>query len=274
MQLTLDRGTDRLAVTVHAATTPDAPFYVVVPAMGVPAQYYGPLIDALRATGAGTAIADLRGTGDSTPKPSRRATYGYADLVDDVDAVLAATAEHRQGRPTILFGHSLGGHLALLHAGRTPHKPDGVILVASGLPYWPLFGWQGPFVWAFAEFLTGVSRVAGVWPGWAFGGRQARGVIRDWASTARRGRFAPRLDAVAGLRTVAVPVLAISVDNDRYTPPATTGRLLSWVPDAAVTRHHLTHAEAGIPLNHFAWVKAPAAVVDHVTRWLPAPATT
>jgi predicted alpha/beta hydrolase len=135
MQLTLDRGTDRLAVTVHPATAPDGPFYVVVPAMGVPARYYGPLVDALLATGAGAAIADLRGTGDSTPAPSRRAKYGYADLVDDLGAVLAATSAYRQGRSTILFGHSLGGHLSVLHAGRAAsEKPDGIVLVASGLP--------------------------------------------------------------------------------------------------------------------------------------------
>lgn len=272
MQLTLERGTDRLAVTVHPAATPDGPFYVVVPAMGVPARYYGPLVEALRLTGAGVAVADLRGTGDSTPVPSRQAQYGYADLVDDVDAVLAATAEHRQGRSTILFGHSLGGHLSVLHLGRTAERPDvdGAVLVASGLPYWRLFGWQGPFVWAFAEFLNGVSAVAGVWPGWAFGGRQARGVIRDWASTARHGRFAARLDAVAGLDKVTAPILAISVDSDQYTPSVTTGRLLSRVPNAAVTRRHVSHAEAGIRLDHFTWVKAPQAVVDHVTAWLPA----
>jgi predicted alpha/beta hydrolase len=124
-------------------------------------------------------------------------------------------------------------------------------------------------VWAFAEFLNGVSTVAGAWPGWAFGGRQARGVIRDWASTARRGRFAPRLNATAGLSGVTTPILAISVDSDQYTPPETTDRLLSWVPNAALTRRHVSHADAGVRLDHFKWVKAPQAVVAHVSAWLP-----
>lgn len=274
-QLTLDRGTDRLAVTVHPATTatPDAPFYVLVPAMGVPARYYGPLVDALLATGAGLAVTDLRGTGASTPIPSRAARYGMAELVDDVDAVLAATAEHRQGRATILFGHSLGGQISVLHLGRTAESPDvdGAVLVASGLPYWRLFGWSGPFVWSFAEFLNGVSAIAGAWPGWTFGGKQARGVIRDWAVTARRGRFAARLNAKPGLSRVTAPILAISVDSDQYTPSRTTDRLLSWVPNAKLTRRHLTHAEAGVRIDHFKWVKAPQAVVDHVTAWLPTP---
>lgn len=271
MQLTLDRGTDRLSVTVHPAAAPDGPFYIVLPAMGVPARYYGPLVEALLATGAGAAVADLRGTGESTPLPSRRARYAMADLVDDLDAVLAATAGHRQSRSTILFGHSLGGHISVLHLGRTAERPDvdGVVLVASGLPHWRRFGRRGPLIWAFAEFLNGVSAIAGVWPGWAFGGRQARGVIRDWAATVRRGRFAARLNAVAGLSRVTAPILAISVDSDQYTPPVTTDQLLSWLPNAAVTRCHVMHGDAGIQLDHFRWVKAPQAVVDHVTAWLP-----
>lgn len=52
-----------------------APAVVVWPAMGVPARFY------------------LRGTGASTPRPSRRSRYAYAELVDDVAGASVA------GRP-------------------------------------------------------------------------------------------------------------------------------------------------------------------------------
>ena len=63
----LDRGTDRLAVHVY----PDGggPVALVLPAMGVPARYYRPFAGHLRDAGLAVLVADLRGTGDSTPPP-------------------------------------------------------------------------------------------------------------------------------------------------------------------------------------------------------------
>lgn len=271
MQLTIDRGPDRLAVTVHPAVAADAPFFVLLPAMGVPARYYGPLVAALTTAGFGVAAADLRGTGASTPRPSRASRHGMSELTDDVAAVLDATADHRAGRRTFLLAHSLGGHASVLHLAR--HGSDGVdglVLVACGLPHWRLFGAKGLGVLGFAETLRVVSAIRGYWPGWLFGGRQARGVIQDWAHTARRGRFAPRLGLNDRLADIALPVLAISVDDDQYTPRATTELLMSKLTGVDLTRHHVTTAEAGAPLDHFRWVKAPKAVVDKITAWLPA----
>ncbi|NUT35870.1 MAG: alpha/beta fold hydrolase [Hamadaea sp.] len=271
MQLTIDRGTDRLAVTVYPAATADAPFFVLLPAMGVPARYYGPLVGALTAAGFGVAVADLRGTGASTPRPSRASRHGMSELTDDVAAVLNAVDDHRAGRKTFLLAHSLGGHAAVLHLARQGAEGvDGLILVACGLPHWRLFGAKGLGVLGFAETLRLVSAARGYWPGWAFGGRQSRGVIQDWAHTARRGEFAPRLGLNDRIGDLTLPVLAISVDDDQYTPRATTDLLVSKLTGARLTRHHLTVAEAGAPLDHFRWVKAPQAIVDRITAWLPA----
>src|SRR4051812_22269272 len=91
----LDIGTDRLAVHAHPEppqpepTDPAAPILVVWPPMGVPARYYRQLAAALRERGLGVVVADLRGTGESSPKPSRASRHGLAELVDDVGAVLA-----------------------------------------------------------------------------------------------------------------------------------------------------------------------------------------
>src|SRR5262245_61132887 len=105
----LQRGDDRLAVHVYPEP-PDAtgPFVVIWPAMGVPARYYRPFVAGLRAAGLGVAVADLRGTGASTPRPGRRSRYGLADLVDDVAAVHQALAPRLTGRRSLLLGHSLG----------------------------------------------------------------------------------------------------------------------------------------------------------------------
>ncbi|NUT05513.1 MAG: alpha/beta fold hydrolase [Hamadaea sp.] len=271
MQLFLDRGADRLSVGVTTAADPDAPFFVVFPAMGVPARYYSQLVTRLTADGCGVAVADLRGTGESRPKATRAAQYAMTDLADDVGSVLAATAELRAGRRTFLLGHSLGGHAGVIHLARSaPENPvDGLILIASGLPLWRLFGARSLGVLTFAEGIRAVSALLGHWPGWGFGGRQSRGVIQDWAHTARRGEFAPRLGVADRLGDITLPVLAISVDTDQYTPPPTIDLLVGKLTGAKVTRVHVTEDEAGAPLDHFRWARTPGAIVDRVTAWLP-----
>jgi predicted alpha/beta hydrolase len=272
MQLTVDRGSDRIAITVYEAATAGTPLVVAVPAMGVPAGYYRRLAPAFHEAGLSLAVADLRGTGESAPVPSRASDYGYQELADDVAAVLTALGEQRAGRRTVLLGHSLGGQACLLHLARSAGRDTGVdalALIAVGLPYWRHYPGPGRFgILGFTQAINLVSAALGVWPGWGFGGRQARGVIRDWAYTARRGHFPPALGVAAGLAEIDIPVLAISVDDDRYTPPATMDHLASVLPSARVRREHLSTAQAGVPLSHFSWVKAGPAVAERIAGWL------
>ncbi|RKN45537.1 alpha/beta fold hydrolase [Micromonospora endolithica] len=250
---------------------PDAPVVLIVPAMGVRARYYRPFAAALRDAGLAVAVADLRGTGESTPTPSRGCRYGYAELVDDIGAVLAALKPLRDGRRTILLGHSLGGQASVLHlALREGHDVDGLALVAVGLPWWRRYpGLRGYGVLPYTQGIAAVSRLLGVWPGWGFGGRQARGVIRDWAHTARTGRF-PRLDGVdteAAVRRIRTPVLAVSVDHDQYTPHATLDHLCAKLVAAPVAREHYTEAQSGARMDHFTWVRAGAPLARRVARF-------
>src|SRR5207253_10132645 len=122
-----------------------------------PARYYRPFAGHLRDAGLAVLVADLRGTGDSSPPPSRHSRYGLAELAADIGAILDAQRDRLAGRTVLLVGHSLGGQAALLHLGTGRSTVDGVVLL-------------------------------GVWPGWRFGGRPARGVVGDWADSARHGR--------------------------------------------------------------------------------------
>ncbi|PZF83101.1 alpha/beta hydrolase family protein [Micromonospora deserti] len=249
----------------------DAPLVVVSPAMGVRARYYRPFAAALRAAGLAVAVADLRGTGESTPRPARTCRYGYTELATDVGAVLAALKPRRDGRKTLLLGHSLGGQAALLHlALHGGHDVDGLALVAVGMPWWRSY--PAPRRYGVLPYTQGIAATAallGVWPGWGFGGRQARGVIRDWAYTARTGRF-PRLDgmdAEAAVRAVRTPVLAVSVDDDQYTPHETLDHLCGKLAAAPVVRERYTTAQAGARLDHFTWVRASAPLAARVARF-------
>ncbi|GAB3150390.1 hypothetical protein GCM10027290_37910 [Micromonospora sonneratiae] len=248
-----------------------APVVVICPAMGVRARYYRPFAAALRSAGLAVVVADLRGTGVSTPRPSRADRYGYAELASDVGSVLDSLKSRTDGRTRLLLGHSLGGQAALLHLalGRKD-TVDGLALVASGMPYWRAYSDVRRYgVLPYSQGIAAVSAVLGVWPGWGFGGRQARGVIRDWAYTARTGRF-PMLDGVdpeAALRSVRTPVLAVSVDQDQFTPHETLDHLCGKLTDASIQRERYTTAQAGGPLDHFTWVRASGPLAAQVARF-------
>ncbi|GAB3957434.1 hypothetical protein GCM10027614_72900 [Micromonospora vulcania] len=60
------------------------------------------------------------------------------------------------------------------------------------------------------------------------------------------------------------PVLAVSVDDDQYTPHPTMDHLCGKLTGAQVTRQRYTVAQAGAPLDHFSWVRASAPLARRV----------
>ncbi|WP_239134195.1 alpha/beta hydrolase family protein [Rugosimonospora africana] len=282
----VDRGTDHIGL--HVYPDPEdalAPAVVIWPAMGVPARYYRPFAELLVAARFAVIVADLRGTGSSTPRPSRASRYGLAELVGDVEAVQEALRPRLADRTTLLLGHSLGGQAALLHLAMSDEPTvDGLVLVAVGLPFFRAYpGRRGAAVLPYTQSIAATSALLRVWPGWGFGGRQAHGVIRDWGYTARHGRY-PRLggiDPERALRSVRTPVLAISVDEDRFTPASTVDYLVGKLPAAPVRREHyaasdragdipVLAAPLGARLDHFAWVRAAGPLADRVATFAAA----
>ncbi len=73
-----------------------------------------------------TLALDHRGHGESSWDPERR--YDLDTLVRDVEAVTAALDIER----LVLVGHSLGGRVATLFAGRHPERLAGLVLVDIG----------------------------------------------------------------------------------------------------------------------------------------------
>ncbi len=268
----VDRGIERLGLHVYPEpAVGDSPVVLVFPAMGTPARYYAPLAETLRAEGMTVVVADLRGTGSSTPRPSRSSRYGYAEITLDVGAVLAALRPRLGDRPVVLLGHSLGGQAAALHIAQTAAEGvAGLVLVAVGLPWYRSYpGRRRLGVLVFTQAIAAVTAITGFWPGWGFGGRQAGGVIRDWAYTARRGRFPVigGVDPAGGLARMRTPVLAISVEHDRYTPASTVDHLAAMMRGANVERRHLMSAQAGTPLDHFRWVRTSGPLASWVARF-------
>jgi len=254
----------------------DGPVFIILPAMGVRADYYGPLAEMLVQHGFGAVTADLRGHGHSSLRASRRVDFGYHEMVaHDMPAVVAATRKYFPHNPIYLLGHSLGGQLSVLYAGRFPGHVAGIVLIASCSVYFR--GWDFPANLAILLGTQSAGILAGLlgyFPGHSlgFGGRESMTTIRDWARNARTGNYRASggdHDLEAALAAMTTPVLAISLAGDRFAPQRAARYLGDKLKRAAVNYQLL--GEAQMPaagLDHFRWVAHTGPIVRSIQAWL------
>jgi predicted alpha/beta hydrolase len=246
-----------------------------LPAMGVPARHYLPLAEALAAQGIAIALHEWRGIGSSSQRAGRRENWGYRELLSqDLPAGMAAFLRRFPGRSCYLGGHSLGGQLACVYAGLHPQEIDGLVLVASGAPYWRRFH-RGALIGIAYALAPVVSALLGYLPGRriGFGGNEARGVIADWSRSGRSGRYAADgmdEDLEQALAQVDTPVLAIRLATDWLAPSASLAWLLGKLPRSDRQAIVMDRERLGVPADHFSWMKSPAAMAAEVGAWLAA----
>lgn len=259
--------------TLHAAgaDATSAPFVLVMPAMGVPAGYYGPFVDELARHGLAAGVADYTGQGESWPHVGRRRDLGYDDLAHGwLPAVVDAVREEHDG-PVVALGHSLGGHLLAAHlAGATP-AVDAAVLIGSGTPHWR--AQQGLKTLAQTQFIALVARLCGYWPGarLGFGGTQAVTLMREWAAFSRTGRLAPGgRDIAPGLGDRTLPLLVVDLDNDTLAPPAAVDELVGFFASAGVERFTFAKAagDPGKPVDHYSFARSPEIIGERIAAWV------
>lgn len=247
----------------------DRPVCIVVPALGTPARVYDRLAAALHESGLQVVVVELRGTGASPSRASRHHDWGYLDLVD---GELVAAYRHVQSQadpaaPVFWLGHSLGGHLALLHQRRHGSaQPAEVLLAASGTP----FSRHYPFATRAGLYLVSLMMRAshatlGYFAGHrlGFGGRQPRTLMRQWLHFAWQGSLPsdvmgdPDVAARSGFRA------ALSMAGDRWAPAPATSHLCSLFgaePDVET----LSSLDDGSRPDHFSWLRRPKAPAEWV----------
>ena len=245
-----------------------------LPAMGVPAKHYLPLAFALATRGVAVALHEWRGIGSSSLRAGRRSDWGYRELLEtDLPAGLAAMRAHWPRARPWLGGHSLGGQLACLYAALHPDEATGLVLVASGAPYWRRFR-HGALVGLAYVLAPALAALLGHLPGRriGFGGNEARGVTADWARSGRRGRYAAAgmaVDFERRLAALELPLLALRLRDDWLGPAASLDWLLGKLPHA-LRRHELVGPDelGGQPADHFGWMKAPDAIAARMADWI------
>ncbi|MFI7003771.1 alpha/beta fold hydrolase [Nocardia sp. NPDC050175] len=261
-------GAHRHPVTLDAPR----PVLVIAPGLGVPAGYYEGFAGKLAARGFDVAIGELRGNGDSRPKPSAASSYGYHELVSvDFPAMFEVVRDRFPASTPYLLGHSMGGQFAVMYASRIRGRLGGLILIASGTPYYrgyPGLSSPGILVGSAAAALT--AGLAGFWPGDRIPaggfGRQSKVLIADWARLARTGRFQPvgaDIDYEERIARLKLPVLSITMTDDDLTPPSSADHLLAKLPKADVTRWHQPE-----PLGHNGWISEYRTTIDQIEKWL------
>jgi predicted alpha/beta hydrolase len=250
----------------------DAPVIVVLPGLGIPGGYYRLFAEALVARGFHAAIGDLRGQGDSKPKPSSSSRYGYQELVSvDFPAIFEVAREQFPAATPYLLGHSMGGQLGAMYAARIRGRLGGLILVASGSPYHRGFGTtRGVPLYFGAAAMAITSNIAGFWPGDRIGvggfGRQSRVLIDDWSRFARTGSIEPAgadIDYEERMGRLTLPVLAVTIEGDDLAPRGSMENLTAKLANADITTEHIDE-----PLGHNGWIRNPTAVADLVERWM------
>ncbi|MEU8782777.1 alpha/beta fold hydrolase [Streptomyces sp. NPDC048637] len=267
---------DGAAFVIRVLPQPDpaAPVVLVLPAMAMKAKFYLPMAKALHAAGLAVATVDLRAQGESTPALSEAPEFGYRELLEiDLPAIVDAVHERFPQAPLHLFGHSLGGQVALLFSATAPHKVAGVTLIGTGSVYWKAFG---PRRWIEAlwkiQWIGLVARVTGKWPGGVLipGAMQGR-LMADWSRHSLTSRYRPKgrsHDYDRKLAELKLPVLAISLDEDRLGPKSNVDFLCGRIASAEVTHWHIDASSAVAHRDHFEWIKDSTVIGSEIAGWI------
>lgn len=260
-------------VRVLPGPHPTTPVVLVLPAMALKAKFYLPLATELHRCGLTAATTDLRGQGESRPRLTRASRFGYRELIElDLPAIILALRTRFPAAPLYLFGHSLGGQLALLYTATEGEGVAGICLIGTGTVYWRVFGRRWFEVLWKIQAIGLWSRITGHWPGgMVIGGPMAGGVMTDWARHSLTGHYRPAgstRDFDESLRALARPMLVMSLDTDPLGPRRTIDYLCTRMPAAEITRWHID-ASCGVRhLDHFRWIQDSPVIAAATAAWI------
>ncbi|MEO7663849.1 MAG: lysophospholipase [Candidatus Limnocylindrales bacterium] len=260
-------------LTRHWSTAePPRAAVLLVHGLGEHAGRYEHVGEQLAAAGIETFAWDHRGFGASG---GERAWVDRWERFDnDVEDRLAAARSVRPGLPIVVYGHSMGGLIALGYALTERPRPDLLVLSAPGIED-NLAGWKrraAPILAAIAPHLRVSNGISSAMLSRDAGRQQAadHDPLMLSTSTTQFGAlaFAAQPAVRAALQRLDVPTLVIHGLDDPVVPPRATERLgmLPGVTRRAYPgiRHELHNEPEGpaIIADVIAWIDAELAAMD------------
>jgi pimeloyl-ACP methyl ester carboxylesterase len=208
-------------LTIRGEVAGDGPPVVLCHGITATRRYVLHGSRALERAGHAVVSYDARGHGESDPAPQGQG-YGYPELVDDLEAVVAAEVGEE---PFVLCGHSMGAHTAVAYALRHPERLAGLVVIGpvyageippEALAYWDglAAGLEGGGIEGFLDY---IDLRQGVEPSWRqtvrrfthermLLHRHPEAIVAALREVPRSRPFGP----IADLESVEVPALVVA----------------------------------------------------------------
>jgi alpha-beta hydrolase superfamily lysophospholipase len=245
---------------------------LLVHGLGEHSGRYDHVARRLASKGIDVHAFDLRGFGASAGR--RAFVRSWSEFHDDVEARLSAVRATSRGRPVVLYGHSMGGLVALGYVLTDRPKPDMLVLTAPALdsttPAWQraLARVLSPIAPRFAARNGFDGSVLSRDP--TVGAKYLADPLNYHRSTVRLGAEAlAEQDRVrAALERLAVPTLVLHGEDDRLVPPAASQPLVAAASVKRLTYPGLRHEIHNEP----EWETVMTDVVTWIGEHVPPPA--
>jgi lysophospholipase len=265
-RVTARDGTELLVRRWSAETTPPWALVLIVHGLAEHSGRYEHVGARLAEHGLDAVSYDQRGFGASGGP--RAYVDDWSELHDDLADRLAGAREAALGRPVAIYGHSMGGLVALGYALTPRPQPDAYVLTAPGVAS-KVPGWQQAAIRAVARVAprrsfanpfdgTALSRDPTVGERYVADPLVFRSTTFGFAARA----FDEQARVLAALDALQPPTLVLHGGEDRLVPTASSEGL-ERLPN--VTRHVKTG------LRHEIHNEPEGLdVVDEIADWLAA----
>lgn len=246
-----------------------APVFVILPALGIRAGYYKSLATSLTLDGNHVVTFDWE---NQEGKSMKFSDHGYKEVIEfDLPTVLTQVREHFGDSKIFLLGHSIGVQYGLLYSALNPDSVAGMIAIAGGSFYYKkLKGLKRTKRKIDYHILKNVTKILGHFPGEYIGlSKEPAKLMRDVAKEGLRGSYSHIDESLdQELEKLDIPILFITLNNDRYIPIEGSEFLVSKLKNADLTRIHLRDEYGLRDFHHIKWVKTPEPVVERIQNWL------